>query len=48
MSDSVTPGSPTVSFAAADNGGSLLADGFYYVVVTTPKARTVLKLMVLR
>jgi uncharacterized repeat protein (TIGR01451 family) len=44
----VTSSNPTVSFDLVDSGNNPLANGLYYVVVTTSKARTVLKLMVLR
>ena len=44
----VTPGSPEIFLPLTDSGGVPLANGLYYVVVTTPKARTVLKMIELR
>jgi uncharacterized repeat protein (TIGR01451 family) len=44
----VVASNPTVGFELVDSGNNPLANGLYYVVVTTSKARTVLKMMVLR
>ena len=44
----VTPGSSEISLPLTDSGNVPLANGLYYVVVTTSKARTVLKMIILR
>ena len=44
----VTPGSSEISFSLTGSGGAPLANGLYYVVVTTPEASTVLKMIILR
>ena len=44
----VTPNSADVPLTLSDSSGVPLANGLYYVVVTTPKARTVLKMIILR
>jgi len=44
----VSPSAPWVVIQPVDRGNNLLANGVYYVVVTTPAKRSVLKLLVLR
>jgi uncharacterized repeat protein (TIGR01451 family) len=44
----ITVGAPEISLTLTDTSNAPLANGLYYVVVTTPKARTVLKMIILR
>ena len=44
----ISPATPWVVIQPVDRGNNLLANGVYYVVVTTPAKRSVLKLLVLR
>jgi hypothetical protein len=41
-------GGGNITLPLSDQGGSPLADGLYYVVVTTPDGRFILKLLILR
>ena len=41
-------GGSNVSLPLTDQGGSPLANGLYYVVVTTPEGRSTLKLLIIR
>jgi hypothetical protein len=44
----VSPASPWIVFQPVDKANNVLSNGLYYVVVTTPAKRTLLKLLVLR
>jgi hypothetical protein len=41
-------GGADVSLPLTDRGGRPLANGLYYVMVTTPEGRSILKLLILR